>query len=127
MIAEPAAGGDVQQVLICTGKIYYDLMERIVKDEVKGTALVRVEQLYPLHADLLRSELQRYPSGTAFSWVQEEPQNMGAWPFMSHHLTEILGSRPRYVGRPDAAAPASGSHRLNKVEQERIVNEALNR
>jgi len=127
VIAEPAAGGDVQQVLICTGKIYYDLMERIVKDEVKGTALVRVEQLYPLHADLLRSELQRYPSGTAFSWVQEEPQNMGAWPFMSHHLTEILGSRPRYVGRPDAAAPASGSHRLNKVEQERIVNEALNR
>ncbi|OGU05612.1 MAG: 2-oxoglutarate dehydrogenase E1 component [Geobacteraceae bacterium GWC2_58_44] len=126
VIAEPAPGGEVQQVLICTGKIYYDLTERIVKDEVKGTALVRVEQLYPLQTDLLQGELQRYPSGTPFSWVQEEPHNMGAWPFMSQHLTEILGVRPRYVGRPNAAAPASGSHRLNKVEQERIVNEALN-
>jgi len=127
VIAEPPAGGELQQVLICTGKIYYDLMERIVKDEVKGTALVRVEQLYPLQFDLLQRELERYPSGTAFSWVQEEPHNMGAWPFMSQHLTEILGLRPRYVGRPNAAAPASGSHRLTRVEQERIINEALNR
>lgn len=127
VIAEPAAGVDLEQVLICTGKIYYDLKERIDKDQLKGTALVRVEQLFPLHTDLLRGELERYPSGTSFSWVQEEPHNMGAWPFISHPLTEILGSRPRYVGRPDAAAPASGSHRLNKVEQERIINEALNR
>jgi 2-oxoglutarate dehydrogenase E1 component len=52
---------------------------------------------------------------------------MGAWSYISHHLTEILGERPRYVGRPDAAAPASGSHRLDSVEQERIIDEALNR
>lgn len=126
VIAEPARFGDVQQVLICTGKIYYDLLERIVKDEVKGVALVRVEQLYPLAEDLLRGELQRYPSGTRFSWVQEEPHNMGAWRFISHSLAQILGGRPRYVGRPYAAAPASGSHRLDRVEQERIVDEALN-
>ena len=127
VIAEPATFGDVQQVLICTGKIYYDLLERILKDEVQGTALVRVEQLYPLGVDLLRGELQRYPRGTRFSWVQEEPHNMGAWRFISHTLTGLLGTRPRYVGRPDAAAPASGSHRLDRVEQQRIIDEALNR
>jgi 2-oxoglutarate dehydrogenase E1 component len=127
VIAEPSRFGDVQQVLICTGKIYYHLLERILKDEVPGTALLRVEQLYPLGVDLLRGELLKYPSGTRFSWVQEEPHNMGAWSFISHHLTEILGERPRYVGRPDAAAPASGSHRLDSVEQERIIDEALNR
>jgi 2-oxoglutarate dehydrogenase E1 component len=126
VIAEPARSGKVQQVLICTGKIYYDLAERIAKDEVQGTALVRVEQLYPLDADLLKAELLNYPSGTRFSWVQEEPCNMGAWRFISHTLAAILGEMPRYVGRPDAAAPASGSHRLDRVEQERIIDEALN-
>jgi 2-oxoglutarate dehydrogenase E1 component len=125
VIAEPAADGDLRQILICTGKIYYDLAERITRDQVKGTALVRVEQLYPLAADLLRSELQRYPSGVRFSWVQEEPHNMGAWRFIRPILAEILGSEPHYIGRPDAAAPASGSHRLDRVEQERIINEAL--
>jgi len=125
VIAEPPRGGEVQQVLICTGKIYYDLLERIVKDEVRGVALVRVEQLYPLGVDLLRDELTRYPSGARFSWVQEEPHNMGAWTHIASTLTEILGKRPRYVGRPGAAAPASGSHRLDRIEQQRIVDEAL--
>ena len=125
VIAESAPNGDVQQVLICTGRIYIEILERIMKDQLKGTALVRIEQLYPVSVDLLRRELQRYPSGTRFSWVQEEPHNMGAWPTLSQTLTEVLGTRPRYVGRPDAAAPASGSHRLNRVEQERIIDEAL--
>ena len=124
VIAEPV-GSDVQQVLICTGKIYYDLTERIQRDQVKWTALVRVEQLYPLAVDQLREELGKYPAGTRFSWVQEEPRNMGAWRSLRNQLAEILGEEPRYVGRPDAAAPASGSHRLDRVEQERIVAEAL--
>jgi 2-oxoglutarate dehydrogenase E1 component len=125
VIAEPAAFGNVQQVLICTGKIYYDLAERIRKEEIKGIALVRIEQLYPLGLDQLSSELHRYPSGMRYSWVQEEPHNMGAWRFIKSRLVEILGAAPRYVGRPDAAAPASGSHRLDRVEQERIITEAL--
>jgi len=125
VIADPADPGSVQQVLICTGKIYYDLLERIVKDQVKGTALLRVEQLYPLASEQLREELGRYRDGTRFSWVQEEPCNMGAWRFIRNPLAELLGTEPRYVGRPDAAAPASGSHRLDRVEQERIVTEAL--
>ena len=124
VIADPP-GGDVQQVLICTGKIYYDLSERLQRDQIKWTALVRVEQLYPLAVDQLREALGKYPAGTRFSWVQEEPRNMGAWRSIRNQLAELLGAEPRYVGRPDAAAPASGSHRLDRVEQERIVAEAL--
>ena len=127
VIAEPASEGDTQQVLICSGKIYFDLLGRIGKDEVQGVALVRIEQLYPLSIDLLKEELRRYPSGARFSWVQEEPRNMGAWRFIREPLSEILGAVPRYVGGPDAAAPASGSHRLDRVEQERILDEALQR
>jgi 2-oxoglutarate dehydrogenase E1 component len=125
VIADPMDPGSVQQVLICTGKIFYDVSERILKDQIKGTALLRVEQLYPLAIDLLREELARYPKGTHFSWVQEEPRNMGAWRAIRNPLAELLGAEPRYVGRPDAAAPASGSHRLDRVEQERIIHEAL--
>jgi 2-oxoglutarate dehydrogenase E1 component len=124
VIADPA-DSEVQQVLICTGKIYYDLAERIQRDQVKWTALVRVEQLYPLAVDKLKEALGKYPAGTRFSWVQEEPHNMGAWRSIRNPLAELLGAEPRYVGRPDAAAPASGSHRLDRVEQERIVAEAL--
>ena len=112
-------------MLICTGKIYYDLSERMAKEKIQGTAIVRVEQLYPLAVDQLREELAKYPEGTRFSWVQEEPRNMGAWRSLRNQIAELLGSEPNYVGRPDAAAPASGSHRLDRVEQERIVKEAL--
>ena len=124
VIADPF-DGEVQQVLICTGKIYYDLAERIQREQVPWTALIRVEQLYPLAVEQLREKLGCYPAGTRFSWVQEEPRNMGAWRSMRNQLAELLGEEPRYVGRPDAAAPASGSHRLDRVEQERIVAEAL--
>jgi len=124
VIADPATD-EVRQVLICTGKIYYDLTERMLKEQVKGIALVRVEQLYPLAEDQLRDTLSRYPAGVRFCWVQEEPRNMGAWRSLRNSLAELLGEEPRYVGRPDAAAPASGSHRLDRVEQGRIVTEAL--
>jgi len=125
VIAEPAVGEAMRQVLICSGKIYYDLLGRIRKDQLQGHALVRIEQLYPLPTEQLRDELQRYPSGTRFAWVQEEPRNMGAWRFIHEPLSELLGTVPRYIGRPDAAAPASGSHRLDRVEQERIIDEAF--
>jgi len=125
VIADPLDPGGVRQVLICTGKIYYDLSERMVRDKIEGTAIVRVEQLYPLAVDRLREELGRYPEGMRFSWVQEEPRNMGAWRSLRNQIAELLGAEPHYIGRPDAAAPASGSHRLDRVEQERIVREAL--
>ncbi|UFS71505.1 2-oxoglutarate dehydrogenase E1 component [Geomonas sp. RF6] len=125
ILADPADPSTIDSVLVCSGKIYYDLLEQKVQGKGEGTALVRIEQLYPYPDEALREVLGRYHRGTAFTWVQEEPRNMGAWNFLRNILADILGSTPRYVGRPETAAPASGSHRMDRLEQGRIVAEAL--
>jgi 2-oxoglutarate dehydrogenase E1 component len=115
----------IRQVLLCSGKIYVELLERMFKEKRDDIDLVRIEQLYPLNRELLGEALHRYKNGVQFSWVQEEPANMGAWSFIRPHLLEILGEELRYVGRKDAASPAVGSRRLHREEQERIINEAF--
>ena len=120
---EPADG--VLKLLVCTGKIYYDLLERKAAERRDDLAIVRIEQLYPLRADLLRDALTGYRNAKTFAWIQEEPRNMGAWEFIRPHLTAILGREPLYIGRRESATPAVGSHHLHSVEQERIVAEAL--
>ena len=111
-------------LLICSGKMYYDLLERRNREGRDDVALLRLEQLYPLRLDHLREALAGF-SGAAVTWVQEEPRNMGAWSWIRPYLSEILGREPRYVGRPEDAAPAVGSHRVHKEEQERLLVEAL--
>lgn len=125
VIADPLERAGVHDVLICAGKVYYDLFERREKSGVPGTALVRLEQLYPFPEQQLVEALKGYPEGTRYTWVQEEPNNMGAWGFMRSRLAAILGQEPRYVGRDEAASPASGSHRQDRAEQEQLVAEAL--
>jgi 2-oxoglutarate dehydrogenase E1 component len=88
-------------------------------------AIVRIEQLYPLRADLVGEVLAPYRGVEQIAWVQEEPANMGGWAFLRPRLAEIIGREPRYVGRPEAATPATGSHRLHKEEQERLIAEAF--
>jgi 2-oxoglutarate dehydrogenase E1 component len=118
--------GMIRAVLLCSGKIYVELLERMLKDGREDIDLVRIEQFYPLRKDLLGEALHRYGNGVHFSWVQEEPANMGGWSFIRPYLREILGEEPRYVGRKDAASPAVGFPRLHRVEQESIINEAFN-
>jgi 2-oxoglutarate dehydrogenase E1 component len=115
----------VESVLICSGKIYFELLERKNETGREDMDLVRVEQFYPLRQELLIDALARYERGTRFAWVQEEPENMGGWNFIRHHLADILGSEPAYVGRAEAASPAVGSHRLHKEEQARIIEKAF--
>ncbi|GFE57601.1 2-oxoglutarate dehydrogenase E1 component [Geobacter sp. AOG1] len=115
----------VTTVLFCTGKIYFELLERKNRDGREDVALVRIEQLYPLRTDLVREALAPFRGAVTFRWVQEEPRNMGAWGFVRPHLADILGAEPAYIGRPDAAAPAVGSHREHKVEQERVMAAAF--
>jgi 2-oxoglutarate dehydrogenase E1 component len=115
----------VKTLLICTGKIYYDLLERQQKDNRDDVAIVRVEQLYPLRLDLLKEALGIGMPGTRFVWVQEEPKNMGAWHYIRPSLNRTIGREVGYCGRAEEAAPAVGSHRLHKQEQERIVEEAF--
>jgi 2-oxoglutarate dehydrogenase E1 component len=115
----------VSAVLICSGKLYFDLAARRKREEREDVAIVRVEQLFPLRDDLLREELGRFRHARSFTWVQEEPRNMGAWTYIRPLLAEILDNEPRYAGRRGAACPAVGSHRQHREEQERILEEAF--
>jgi len=115
----------VKQILMCSGKIYFELLEEKINTGRDDVDIVRVEQLYPLRTDLLSETLNSYRKGVRFSWVQEEPTNMGGWNFIRSSLAKILGEEPHFVGRASASSPAVGSHRLHKEEQEKIKKEAF--
>ena len=120
-------GDGVRRVVLCSGKVYYDLVA--AADKMTGTrpALVRLEQLYSFPEPELTTVLLGYRNAREVVWCQEEPRNMGAWTFVESRLRALLpnGATLRYVGRPDRASPAEGSHHAHTVEQERIVTEAL--
>ncbi|MGE0433894.1 MAG: 2-oxoglutarate dehydrogenase E1 component, partial [Planctomycetota bacterium] len=123
----PAPPEKVKRVVLCTGKVFYDLFEaRAEGEHGKDVALVRVEQLYPLRHDLLKSLLTEKYAGAQLVWCQEEPQNRGAWAHMFFNFYEMLPDRPlRYIGRPAAASPAGGSLKYHKREQAKLIGEAL--
>jgi len=120
--ADPAG---VSRVLLCSGKIFYELAAQRESLGRSDVAIIRIEQLYPLREELLLDMLAPYTTVREWLWVQEEPANMGAWPFLWHRLAAVVGSEFRYVGRPEAAAPAVGSHRLHGEEQARVIAEAF--
>ncbi|HEY0971211.1 MAG TPA: 2-oxoglutarate dehydrogenase E1 component [Gemmatimonadales bacterium] len=114
----------VTRVVFCSGKVYYD----IVKERGDApVAVVRVEELYPWPHEELARVLDGYPNVAEVLWVQEEPQNMGAWSYAAPRLTAVTGTElaPRYVGRPERASPAEGYLGAHQTEQARIVSEAL--
>ncbi|MHA6627773.1 multifunctional oxoglutarate decarboxylase/oxoglutarate dehydrogenase thiamine pyrophosphate-binding subunit/dihydrolipoyllysine-residue succinyltransferase subunit [Pseudonocardia sichuanensis] len=118
---------DVRKVLLCYGKLYYELAAAREKRGIEDTAIVRVEQLYPVADRQLASVLERYPNAEDIRWVQEEPANQGAWPFMGLELPAKL---PRLVGfrrvsRRRMAAPAAGSGKVHEVEQNALIDEAF--
>jgi 2-oxoglutarate dehydrogenase E1 component len=131
MSTDLVADAKIRRVILCTGKVYYDLIERRQAQNLKDIAIIRLEQLYPFPATYLKAELQRYPQAE-FIWAQEEPQNMGAWTFIDRRLEGILkelglkNNRPLYRGRPEAAATATGSYQRHEQEQERLIHDALN-
>jgi len=112
----------VKKVLFCTGKIYYDLVEHREKVKSNEVAIVRIEQLYPLPAEQMHGILDRYTNAAQHCWVQEEPENMGAWSFMNRkfkaqHLT--------YIGRDEAASPATGFAKMHNAETTAILDAAF--
>ena len=113
------AAGDVRRIVLCSGKVCYDLDKQRSKREVTDTAILRLEQLYPLPADELNSALASYPQATDVVWVQEEPANQGPWPYVALNLPEHLAGeqRLRRVSRGASASPAAGSHTTHEVEQ----------
>jgi 2-oxoglutarate dehydrogenase complex dehydrogenase (E1) component-like enzyme len=122
-----AGASNVTRVLLCSGKVYYDLNAERKKLADFATAIIRVEQFYPFPKNLLVEELSRYSNATEIRWVQEEPQNMGGWTFMESHLLRLLSGKQtlRYIGRAASASPATGSHTIHQMEQQRLVKEAL--
>ncbi|MFO7982217.1 MAG: 2-oxoglutarate dehydrogenase E1 component [Desulfuromonadales bacterium] len=115
----------VRTVLLCSGKVYYDLLARKKEEEREDMALIRVEQLYPLRHDLLSEALAPLHNAGVIAWVQEEPENAGAWSHLRGQLEDIIGHSPLYIGRPAAASPAVGSHRLHTIEQKRLLDRAF--
>jgi 2-oxoglutarate dehydrogenase E1 component len=122
--AKGLAGDQVKEVVLCTGKIYYELEAYRETDGRDDVAIIRLEQLYPLRSDLLESALSPYRAGTPVNWVQEEPANMGAWTFLRVRFGESLFGRFPFSGitRPSSATPATGSHRRHKQEQAEIIS-----
>jgi len=117
--AEPVT---TDRVLICSGKIYFDLLEEKLAKGYSQTAIIRLEQLYPLPAIQLKGLLKKYGQARRIIWVQEEPQNMGAWPFLALNLTDIPLS---IIARPPSASPASGSSRFHHMQQQKIIEKAF--
>ncbi len=117
----------VRRIVLCTGKIYFDLLAASEEEGSSGSALVRIEQLYPFPAAELGAVLDRYAAARDVVWVQEEPRNMGAWSFIEPRLNELGGARTnvRYVGRVERASPAEGYATDHEAEQKRIVAAAL--
>jgi 2-oxoglutarate dehydrogenase E1 component len=121
---------DVRRVVLCSGKVYYDLAARRREVGATDTAIVRVERLYPLPVSELCAELARYPEAESVTWVQEEPVNMGAWPTMALKLPRVLaaqlgGRQVGVVSLPASSAPAGGSAKLHATTHREIVETAI--
>jgi 2-oxoglutarate dehydrogenase E1 component len=122
--------GEVKRVVLCSGKVYYDLFEEREKRGIKDICFLRLEQLYPFPTKALTAELTARPQAEVV-WCQEEPRNMGAWTFVRPEIESVLADikhkqrRLLYVGRPAAASPATGLLRRHNREQAALVDEAL--
>jgi 2-oxoglutarate dehydrogenase E1 component len=124
------ADNDVRRVVLCTGKVYFDLVKARAKNGDDRVAVVRIEQLYPFPFTALAEVVRRYRNAEIV-WCQEEPQNMGAWNFVDRRIEQALAGldvaakRPRFAGRAEAASPATGLHKRHVEEQVQLVAEAL--
>ncbi|HEX6940784.1 MAG TPA: 2-oxoglutarate dehydrogenase E1 component [Longimicrobiales bacterium] len=117
---------EVTRVALCTGKVFYDLTTSDARANARDVAILRVEQLYPFPAGELERALDRFPNRKEIVWVQEEPENMGAWRYMEPHLRALAGKTPvRYIGRPERASPAEGYLIRHEAQQSRIVGEVF--
>ncbi len=117
----------VTRLILCAGKVYYDLLEARRQDNLKHVAIARLEQLYPFPDKLLKTEIAKYPHLEDFIWCQEEPKNQGAWYQSKHHFTDIVQAHINvtYAGREASAAPAVGNFHVHIEQQKAVVQSAL--
>ena len=110
----------VKRVVFCTGKVYYDLLEKRREEKIKDIAICRVEQLYPFPRDQVVKEIKRYSNAHEVVWCQEEPKNQGAWYQIMHHLKACISDDDTllYAGRDASASPAAGYLAIHREQQE---------
>ena len=125
--AEIKDASSVQRVVLCSGKVFYDLIETRRKLEETRVSIVRLEQFYPFPMQRLREVIAKYPKAKQLVWAQEEPKNMGGWTFVEPLLESLLPDcdRPIYIGRASSASPATGSYAVHQAEQATLVQAAL--
>jgi len=122
-----AQSGNVTKLIFCSGKVYYDLLDSREKEKKSNIALIRIEELYPFPEDSIKGILKKYSKATDVIWVQEEPQNQGAWMYIRDAFDEMnqKAGSIRYIGRKKSASPAAGHLKLHTKEQEELVKQAL--
>ncbi|MFN9209401.1 MAG: 2-oxoglutarate dehydrogenase E1 component [Betaproteobacteria bacterium] len=122
-----ADGKKVKRVILCSGKVYYDLAAERRERGDESVALLRIEQLYPFPHKALAAELKKYPAATEIVWCQDEPQNQGAWLYAQHHVMENMaeGQKLAYAGRPASASPAVGYYAKHAEQQKALVHAAF--
>lgn len=125
IIPETAELTKVERVILCSGKVFYDLLARREEGKIKNAAIVRLEQLYPLAEEKLVEAVGAYPKKARIVWCQEESQNMGAWTFVEPRLRALFGREIGYAGRNASASPAVGALALHKREQAALIAEAF--
>jgi 2-oxoglutarate dehydrogenase E1 component len=124
---DPLDPAQVSRVVLCAGKVYYDLLETRRQDRLQHVAIIRIEQLYPFPRQQFVDAINRYPHATEIVWCQEEPKNQGAWYQSKHHFNDALDHRIPidYAGRVASAAPAVGNYKTHLHEQKQVVQTAL--
>ena len=116
---------EVTRVIFCSGKVYYDLLNQRLAEKRTDAALIRIEQLYPLHGEAVREALAPFQNARKFVWCQEESQNMGAWSFIEPKLRGLTGQAIAYAGRSESASTAVGALAVHKLEQRQLVEDAF--
>ena len=116
---------EVNRIIFCSGKVYYDLMAHRQTEGIEATAIIRIEQLYPFHREMVELIISQFTNASQFVWCQEEPINMGAWSYISPRLEAAVGSKIRYAGRGSASSPAAGSKAMHYREQKALVAQAF--
>ncbi len=115
----------VDRIVFCSGKVYYDLAAHRQEKGIENAAIIRIEQLYPFHREMLQALVSQYPNASNFVWCQEEPLNMGAWTYVFPRLEKAVGQKVRYAGRRTASSPAAGSKAMHYREQKALLAAAF--
>ena len=125
--AEVEKPGSVTSLILCSGRVYVDLIGSPLRKETRNLGIARLEQLYPFPKDALDQLLGRYPNLERLIWVQEEPLNMGAWNYLRPRLRQLTEDRVplHYVGRPESSSPAEGSSTAYRVNQQALIEQAF--